>query len=189
MPSNPLKGKALRAISGSWKVPFRGFKGIAFFLFCTLALILNSCYSFNGGTVGNAKTASVGFFKNEALNVNPSLAQILTDKLKDKLLRETRLQLINSDTADMQFSATITGYTTSPSSVGTGDVTLKTRLTITLNVKFVNRTDKKKNFESTISAFSEYDASRTLSDVEAVVVDDAGTKVIQEFYNRALNNW
>ena len=189
MSTTPLKGDALRAISGSWEVPFRGFSCIAFFLFCTLALALHSCYSFNGGTVGNAKTAYVGFFKNEALNVNPALAQILTDKLKDKLIRETRLQLINADTADMQFNATITGYTTSPSSVGSGDVTLKTKLTITLNVKFVNRTDKKKNFESTVSSFSEYDASKTLSEVEATVVDEAGTRVVQEIYNKALNNW
>ncbi len=167
----------------------RCYKKYIFFLIILGGVLLSSCYTFNGGTTGNAKSAYVAFFKNEALNVNPSLSQILTDKLKDKLLRETKLQLLTSDTADMQFYATITGYTTSPSSVGSGDVTLKTRLTITLNVKFINKTDKKKNFESTVSSFSDYDASKNLSDVESVVVDDAGTKLIQEIYNRALNNW
>ena len=161
--------------------------GIKLFLFCLPAIILSSCYSFNGGTTGNAKTASVALFKNEALNVNPSLAQVLTDKLKDKLIRETKLQLV-SDTADMQFSATITSYTTSTAAV-TGDVSVKTRLTIRVTVKFVNRTDKKKNFETSIEAYSDYDANKTLAEVESAVVEDAGTKLIQEIFNRALNNW
>jgi hypothetical protein len=155
-----------------------------------LCLTLSSCgvYNFTGGTTGTAKSVAVAYFKNEAPNRNPLLAQVMTDKLKDKLLRETRLKVVQ-DTADMEFSGTIIGYNTSPSAVISNDVASKTRLTITANVKFVNRTDKTKNYETTVSSYSEFDAKLTLADVEAAVVDDATTKLIQEIYNKALNNW
>lgn len=176
-------GTLLARKTGWWTVMYA-------FIMLFLGISLNSCgvYSLSGGTTGTAKTVFVAYIKNEAPNRNPTLSQVLTDKLKDKLLRETRLRLVQ-DTADMEFTGTITGYATSPSAVVSGDVAAKTRLTITVNITFVNRTDKSKNFNSNISAFSEFDATQTLSSVESQVVDDATTKLVQDIYNRALNNW
>jgi hypothetical protein len=171
------------------KNPLKKVTGQIFFLLM-LAFSLNSCgtYSFSGGSTGEAKTVSVSLIKNEAPNRNPILSQMLTERLKDKFLRETRLTLTNND-ADLSFSGTIIDYSTSPSSIQTGDQAARSRLTIVMRVKFVNALDKEKNFEENFSQFQDFDAKRTLAEVESQLIDDITQKLVQDIFNRAVINW
>lgn len=160
------------------------------FVLFVLAILLNSCgtYSFSGGSTGDAKTVSVTLIKNEAPNRNPILSQMLTERLKDKFLRETRLTLTNTE-ADLNFSGTIIDYSTAPSSIQTGDQAARSRLTIVVRVKFVNLKDKEKNFEENFSQFQDFDARRTLAEVESQLIDDITQKLVQDIFNRAVINW
>ncbi len=163
---------------------------MSFICFITLiALIISSCgaYTLSGASTGTAKTVNVKTFKNEAPNRNPILSQNITEKLKDKFLRESRLQ-VTRDSADMVFEGSITGYSTAPAAI-TNDQAAKTRLTITLMVTFTNKTDKEKNFSSSISNFADFDASKTLSEVEPALIEDISTKLVQDMFNKAINNW
>ncbi|MCX6350415.1 MAG: LptE family protein [Bacteroidetes bacterium] len=155
-----------------------------------LLLTLTSCgiYSFSGATTGDAKTVSIELFKNEAAIRNPSLSSTLTEKLKDRFLRETRLSLVSKD-GDMTFSGTITNYATAPSAITGGDQASQTRLTITVNMKFVNKTDKTKNFEQSFSQYADFPASKTLTIVENQLIEDIGTKLTQDIFSKATNNW
>lgn len=161
-----------------------------FFSLHVLILFLTSCgtYSFSGGSTGEAKTVSVALIKNEAPNRNPILSQMVTERLKDKFLRETRLTLTNNE-ADLSFSGTIIDYATAPSSIQTGDQAARSRLTIVMRVKFVNALDKEKNFEENFSQFQDFDARRTLAEVESQLIDDITQKLVQDIFNRAVINW
>jgi len=64
-----------------------------------------------------AEKLKVDFFNNRASQVNPTLSQIFTEKLKDKYLRETRLKL-NVDDPDVYLSGYISSYTVAPVGVG-----------------------------------------------------------------------
>ena len=45
------------------------------------------------------------------------------------------------------------------------------------------------NFEQEFSQFADFDASVSVSQVEAQLIDDITNKLIQEVFNRSVNNW
>jgi hypothetical protein len=153
--------------------------------------ILFSCcglYSLKGGSIGEAKTLTVDFFQNRASQVNPNLSQSFTEKLKDKFLRETKLQMANVD-GDFYFSGSITGYTVTPANVTGNNTASSNRLTITVQVKFVNKKEPKNSYEQSFSNFTDFDASQSFPSVESSLVDDITTKLVQDIFNRAVINW
>src|SRR5690606_24535555 len=105
-------------------------------------------YSFTGGDVGNAKTISVDFFPNYAPIVEPTLSQVFTEALRDIFIRQTSLELVERG-GDLHFEGTITGYDVKPINAQSSDVgkAAANRLTITVNVIYVNKLEEKKSFE------------------------------------------
>ena len=64
------------------------FRSFLFVLICSLS----SCYSFKGTTISpDVKTFYVANFRNNAPNAPAEIGQIFSDKLRDKVLRESRL--------------------------------------------------------------------------------------------------
>lgn len=170
--------------ASAWSIP-----SALLIIFWSMALQSCHVYSFTGGSTGNAKTFSVEYFQNKASLVNPSLSQIFTEKMKDKFQRETRLALANSD-GDFAYSGYIVSYVQAPSAIGANNQANLSRLTITVNVKFHNKTDPKQDFEQQFSNFSEFDAStKTFADAEPALVDDISNKLVQDIFNRTVNNW
>lgn len=153
--------------------------------------ILNACtvsYSPNGAQIGTASTISVQYFGNQASLNNPVLSQVFTEKLKTKFIRETRLKLVD-DEGDMQFSGQITGYNVAPVAIQQNVTAARNRLTITINVKFVNKTDKKYDFEKSFTNFEDFDAGASLTSVENSLIDIITEKIIQDVFNEAVINW
>ena len=164
-------------------------------LLCTLYLVLGvffSCkmsYKFNGATIpAEAKTVNIKYFSNQASLANPALSQALTEALKDIFNTQTNLTLTDK-TADLNFEGTITGYATAPVSIQSNDLAAQNRLTITVGVKYSNRFDEKKNFESSFSRYADYPSSKSLSEVESQLTTDINKELVQDIYNKALNNW
>jgi len=155
------------------------------------SLVLSACsggYSFTGGSVGEAKTLRVGHFPNRAAVVNPSLSNQFAEALKDRFLQQTNLNLSN-DVADLEFEGQITGYRVSPQSIQGDETAALNRLTISVNVKFVNRKDESKSFESSFSRFSDYSSTESLTSVEDQLVDEILEQITEDIFNRALVNW
>lgn len=156
--------------------------------FLAAAIISGCCYRMNIVTTGTAKTYSVGFFENKASIVNPVLSQVFTEKLKDKIRRESRLSFV-PEGGDFSYTGYISNYSVSPAGIQNEDQASLNRLTITVNVKFENRTDTKQNFEQAVSQFSDFESSRSLAEVESALIDDITDKLIQDIMNRTINNW
>ena len=85
-------------------------KCISFFI---IFACISSCgiYSFRDAVIPeNIKTIKIGFIENKARYVNPQLAPLLTDKLQQKIMSQTKLTRTNNDDAHYQIYATITNY-------------------------------------------------------------------------------
>ena len=83
-------------------------KYISFFI---IFVCISSCgiYSFRDAVIpDNIKTIKIGFIENKARYVNPQLAPLLTDKLQQKIMSQTKLTRTNNDDAHYQIYATIT---------------------------------------------------------------------------------
>lgn len=145
-------------------------------------------YSFTGAQTGTAETVSVTYFTNIAPLNNPSLSQSFTEKLKDKFVRETPLKLIDEE-GDMMLSGRIVDYTVTPVAIQQNITAAQNRLTITIQVKFVNKTNSKYDFEKTFTNFEDFDATKSLSAVEGELVGLICDKIVQNVFNDAVINW
>lgn len=156
--------------------------------------LLQSCkvgYSFSGASIApDVKTVSIKTFQNVAPLAQPTLSQSFTESLKDIFITQTNLSLLEKG-GDLQFEGKITGYNVAPVAIQGNQVSTASlnRLTITVQVKFVNNKDEKQNFEQSFSRFADFDASRNLSTVENELIKDINSQLSQDIFNRAVTNW
>ena len=161
------------------------------FLGLGFLLLLTGCgvYSLSGASIpADAKTLSVGFFRNRAPSVQPTLSSVFTDKLKEYLVSQSNLSLVDGF-ADLQFSGDITGYAINPVSIQSNDQAAMNRLTITVQVRYVNRFDTKANFSQNFSRYRDYDARLSLASVEASLIEEIVEELVDDIYQRAFVNW
>lgn len=156
-----------------------------------MGITFQSCriYSFTGANLSSSiKTYTVYYFPNRAQLVNPTLSQVFTEDLREKLQRQTSLTEL-SENGDIEFEGQITGYDLKPMSIQKEDMAAQNRLTITVNVKYSNHKEPNKNFERSFSAYEDYDSSQSLSEVE----DDLSLKIVEQInediFNATIASW
>lgn len=135
-----------------------------------------------------AKTISVGFFTNNTTLGAPSLSQRFTEKMRDVVSQQTNLALIKQN-GDLQFEGSITDYNITPVAVQSTDQAAANRLTITVQVKYVNRFDAQKNFDQPFTRFADFSSTETISSKEAELVAEIYRQISEDVFNKAFNNW
>lgn len=158
-------------------------------LFC-FSIILAGCgvYSFTGASI-QGKTINIKVLENRARNVVPTLSATLTDKVRSRILSQTGLAPVTSEDADYEISGTITGYDVTVTGVQNTQQATQNRLTITVNVSFVNRLDEKASFKQSFSRFADFPASQTVQSVEANLISIIGEQLADDIFNKAFVNW
>ena len=77
------------------------------------AFLVQSCgiYSFTGTSIQpDVKTVTIPYFEYKALKVNPSLSNQLTEKLQEKFIRLTRLELVDEE-GDLEVVGMVASFT------------------------------------------------------------------------------
>ncbi|MCG7501924.1 LPS assembly lipoprotein LptE [Tenacibaculum sp. Mcav3-52] len=146
-------------------------------------------YSFTGGDTGNAKTIQVDFFPNQAPLVEPILSQKFTQDLQDLFTRQTNLTLV-STSGDLHFYGEIVDYRITPMSATAQQTAAQNRLTITVNVNFINNLNEKKNFEKRFSFYYDYGANQQLTGtVLEAALDEILERITQDIFNASVGDW
>lgn len=157
-----------------------------------IIVLVSACsggYSFTGASINaETKTFHVDNFVNRASIVQPILSSEITYALINKIRSGTNL-VETQDEADAYFSGSIISYNVTPTSITSDDKAAKNRLTITIKVKYVNRTDSKSNFETTFSRYKDYDASLSLSSVEESLIQEIDEELVDDIFTKAFVNW
>lgn len=167
---------------------------------CTMlfASFFSSCkiYKFNevGTLPPEVKTVKVNFIENRAQYINPQLSPRLTDKLRQKVISQTRLSQTNSDNADWDITGYITNYTFSTSAIS-GQQVATNRLTVSVHIILNDRKAEENN--RTIDAKKEYDVSRSFEfkgtqsfqQAEASLSDELVRTLTDEIFNKLFSNW
>jgi len=155
-------------------------------------VLLTGCrmtVSLSGGTVdARAKTVAVATFPNNASLVNPTLSQVFTTNLEDKIQGMTPLTIV-SNNGDYEFEGEITDYSVNPVAIQGNDTPAQNRLTITVRVRFTNKFDENLNFEQTFSRYADYNSSQNLSSVESSLVETIVDALTDDIFNKAFVNW
>ena len=107
---------------------------------------------------------SVQYFPNQAQLINPALINDFTTALRDAMMNQTSLDMVDSG-GDLTFEGEIVDYRTTPVAITAGQTAALNRLTITVNVRFVNLFDDTKNFETKFSHYEDYPSDQDLNSV------------------------
>ena len=161
-------------------------------LLCAAMALLTACtvkYSLSGASIPpDAKTFSVAYFPNNAPMVAPILSATMTDELTQRFASRTNLVQVE-DGGDFAFEGEIVGYSSTTSSVSSGDYALQNRLTITVKVKFTNAIDDKMSFNKNFSAYADYDSTRLLTEVEGALITEIVEQLVTDIFMAAASNW
>lgn len=146
-------------------------------------------YSLSGASIPpDAKTFSVAYFPNNAPMVAPILSATLTDELTQRFATRTSLVQVEEG-GDFAFEGDIVGYSSTTSSVSSGDYALQNRLTITVKVKFTNAIDDKMSFNKNFSAYADYDSTKLLTEVEGELITQIVEQLVTDIFQAAASNW
>lgn len=163
-------------------------------VFCVLNLAFTGCgvYSFSPkGTMDpDIKTVRVNPFENKAPYINPQLTPSLSDRLRQKITRQTKLTQTNND-ANLDISGTITDYSVLTTGVSTANGQTQTsinRLTVTVHIVF-NNTLKNDIKEADVSRSFDFPANQSLNQAEAQLLDEMVRNLSDEIFNRIFSDW
>ncbi len=165
---------------------------LRFFTYLVIVVVFISCkvnYGFKGISIPpEAKTISIAFFQNNAAMASPSESQKFTEKMRDMVSSQTNLALTKQN-GDLQFEGAIVDYAVSPVAVQSTDQAALNRLTVTINVKYINSIDQSKSFNQNFQRFYDYSSSKTLSAIESEALDEINRQIAEDVFQKAFNNW
>ena len=93
------------------------------------------------------------------------------------------------DNNNLQIDGEITGYNQYNQAVSADGYSSETKLTITVNVRFVNNTNHAEDFEQQFSAFRTYDSSQLLTAVQDGLIAEMTKEITDQIFNATVANW
>ena len=161
-------------------------------MLCCAALTLGACgiYSFTGTSIQNdVNSITINYFQYRAEKVNPSLSNDLTEALRTRFRRTTRLEQVEQD-GDLEITGEITGYTVGAAAVTADEVAARNRLTVTVKVSFTNRKYPEDDFQDqSFSGYADYDSTNSLDAVESSLCAEIIEKIIEDIFNATVAQW
>lgn len=156
-----------------------------------VAIMVNGCgiYSFSGTSIQpDVKTVTINYFEYTALRVNPTLSNDMTESLKDKFRKMTRLEQVDID-GDLEITGAVTGYDVRAMAVTANEVAAQNRLTVTVKITYTNRKYPEEDFEKSFSAYGDYDSAQSLDAVEGSLCEEIVKQLCEDILNATVANW
>lgn len=133
------------------------------------------------------KTITIGEFQNRAQYVYAPLGVRFNEELKDLFQRQTKLQQVTQG-GDLEIEGEITGYNQYNEAVAADGYASKTRLTITISMRYTDNVDNKEDTQQ-FSAFRTYDSTQLLTNVQDELIDQMIKELIDQIFNATVGNW
>jgi len=153
-----------------------------------ITFILSGCkiYSFTGANIPpEIKTVRVQFIRNEArYQGNTQLSPQLTEKLRQKIINQTKLTQVNNDNADYDISGFVSQYDVTTSGISAQQVATN-RLTVAVSMTLLDRktpNQEPKNF--TVSRSFDFSANLTLPQAEQKLNEEMIRNLVDEIFNQ-----
>jgi hypothetical protein len=157
--------------------------GFSFVLGC-------GAYSFTGISISpETKTFQVNYFQNTSALIEPGIERDFTIALQDLILNQTNLGLVKSN-GDISYEGEIVEYRISPTTSTSRNTAAQNRLTIGINVRFVNKNDEEADFEKRFSFFFDFEGSAQLiGSQKTTAIEEIFKRITQDVVNASLANW
>lgn len=159
--------------------------------FVFIGLMAQSCgiYSFSGTSIQpDIKTITIDYFEYKAQTVNPNLASQLTDEMKERFRKMTKLEQVDED-GDLEIYGEVTGYAVSTAGVNANEEASMNRLTVSVKVKFTNRKYPEDDFDKSFSAYADFESSQLLDSVQDALCEEIVTKLVEDIFTASVAQW
>ncbi|MBS1760078.1 MAG: hypothetical protein JST23_08155 [Bacteroidetes bacterium] len=161
---------------------------ISFGLF--VSFILSGCgiYKFKDVSIPpDVKTVRIKYIDNKARYINPQLSPTLTDKLRQKVVGQTRLRQSNNDDVDWDVSGTITDYSFSTAAIS-GQQVATNRLSVSVHITLFNqKNNETKDFD--VSRSFDFRSDQSFQQAEASLMDEMIKSLSDDIFNKLFSNW
>jgi hypothetical protein len=147
-------------------------------------------YTFSGASIPpEIKTVRVRYIGNKARYNNPQLSPQLTEKLRQKIVSQTKLTQVNGDDADYDISGYISQYDVTTSGISNQQVSTN-RLTVAVSLILLDRkTPGAEPRNISASRSFDFSASLTLPQAELQLNDEIIRNLTDEIFNQLFSNW
>lgn len=160
--------------------------------FTVVAFVVQSCgiYSFTGTSIQpDVKSITINYFEYKALKVNPNLSNTITEALKDKFTKMTKLEQVDMD-GDLEIIGEVTGYDVKATAITANEQAAQNRLTVNVKIAFIDRKYPENSFENkSFSAYADFDAMQQLDAVESTLCEEIVEKLCEDIFNATVANW
>jgi hypothetical protein len=162
------------------------------FLFLNFTFSSCGIYGFSekGVVADSARTVRVAPFENKAPYVNPQITPALTERLRQKILNQTKLTNTNNENAHYNIVGYIADYSVSTVGVSTANgqqQTSQNRLNVRVHISLSKFGGTPEEFD--VSRSFDFSAQRSLQAAEAELLDEIIRNVTDEIFNRIFSNW
>ena len=168
------------------------FNVLKYSFLITLLTLVSGCgaYSFTGISLSSkTKTFQVNYFQNTSALIEPGIERDFTLALQDLILNQTNLDLVKSN-GDILYEGEIVEYRISPTTATASNTAAQNRLTIGINVRFVNENDEEADFEKRFSFFFDFAGSAQLvGSQKTTAIEEIFERITQDVVNASLANW
>lgn len=163
---------------------------IGLFLGLTITFFGCGAYKFTSISIDSeTKTFQVNYFQNTANLIEPGIERDFTLALQDIILNQTNLDLVKSN-GDIIYEGEIVEYRISPTTATASNTAAQNRLTISINVRFINTNDEEADFEKRFSFFYDYAGSAQLIGAQkTTAITEIYDRLTQDIINASLANW
>jgi hypothetical protein len=161
-----------------------------------IASTFSSCkvsYGFTDKTSipDSVKTVKINYIGNKAAYVNPQLSPNLTERIRQKILNQTKLANTNNENADWEITGEIRDYSISTTGVTSANGQQQSsinRLTVGVHITINKRIDNKVE-EYDVSRSFDFSARQSLQTAEASLLDEMIRSLTDEIFNKLFSNW
>ena len=157
----------------------------------TLIIINFGCgtYSFTGISISDkTKTFQVNYFQNTADLIEPGVERDFTLALQDIILNQTNLSLVKSN-GDLIYEGEIVEYRISPTTATARNTADQNRLTVSVNVRFINKYDRESDFEKDFHFYDYAGSAQLIGSQKTTALEEIFDRITQDIINTSLANW
>ncbi len=159
-------------------------------------IMLSSCWPVSislkdkGSMPEEWKTFSIDVLENKAPNSPLGYSSNLTEKLKDGIQNNTRLQLdTENGNGEIVINGKVIGYSVTPIALQEGDNAAKNRLTISAQFSIFISEPEENIMKLSSTRFVDYDSNTDLSSIESQLLEEIDQQIVQDVINKLLSNW
>ena len=160
-------------------------------LLSALCLLLSGCwfYSFSGASIpDHLGTVAVPLVEDRSFGGTPGMDQVLTDFLIERFVQQTRLDLEpDENAADAVLTAAIESYRNEPVAVTGDEVAALNRVTISVQVQYLDQVEDDEVLARTFSQSEQYPATEI--DREAETAAAILRQIADDIFTAATSDW